>query len=72
MEEVCQRLEVYEDIFLITTLFNGYDLLIGVNGTSPEALYKFKNEILAIGGILHDETIIRAEIKKRYYGGFEE
>jgi Lrp/AsnC family transcriptional regulator for asnA, asnC and gidA len=72
LDEVCARLTIYEDVFLITTLFNGHDLLIGVNGTSPEALYKFKNKILSIDGIVHDETIIRAEIKKRYYGGFLE
>ncbi len=72
LEEICAKLQAYKDIFLVTTLFNGYDLLIGVNGTSPEELYAFKNKILAIEGIIAHETVIRAEIKKRYYGGFLE
>jgi DNA-binding Lrp family transcriptional regulator len=72
LEKICARLQIYKDIFLITTLFNGYDLFIGVNGTSPEELYAFRNKIMAIDGIVSHETIIRAEIKKRYYGGFLE
>jgi Lrp/AsnC family transcriptional regulator, regulator for asnA, asnC and gidA len=72
VDEVCDKLQVYKEVFLITSLFNGYDLLVGVNGTSPEELFNFKNKILSIEGIINDDTIIRAQIKKRYYGGFLE
>jgi len=72
LEEVCSALHLYKDVFLIMTLFNSYDILIGINATSPEELLRFKNKILSTDGIINDETMIRAEIKKRYYGGFLE
>ncbi len=72
LEEICSTLHLYKDVFLIMTLFNSYDILIGINATSPEELLRFKNKILSIDGIINDETMIRAEIKKRYYGGFLE
>jgi DNA-binding Lrp family transcriptional regulator len=72
LEKVCATLRLYKDVFLIMTLFNSYDVVIGINATSPEELHRFKNKILSIDGIINDETMIRAEIKKRYYGGFLE
>jgi len=72
LEDICEALTLYKDIFLVMTLYNSYDILIGFNATSPERLYSFKNEILNLDGIINDEIIIRAEIKKRYYGGFLE
>ncbi len=71
LEHACAELKSYPGVFLVMTLFNSYDILIGFNAHSPEELHRFiKSEILAIDGIIRDETIIRAEIKKRYYGGF--
>jgi DNA-binding Lrp family transcriptional regulator len=70
LEEICSRLYVYEDIYLILTLHNSYDLFVSFNATSPEELYKFQNKILSLDGILGGDIIVRAEIKKRYYGGF--
>lgn len=70
LASVSAKLAAFKDIFLITTLFNVYDLFVGLNAVSPEALYAFKNRILSVDGIISNETIIRAEIKKRYYGGF--
>jgi DNA-binding Lrp family transcriptional regulator len=70
LDEIGAKLAFFKDIFLVTTLFNVYDLIVGINAASPEALYSFKNRLLAIDGIIASEIIIRAEIKKRYYGGF--
>jgi DNA-binding Lrp family transcriptional regulator len=72
MDEVCSKLSSYKDVYLVITLYNGFDIIIGINSTSSEGLYRFRNELLSLDGILHDETIVRAEIKKRYYGGFLE
>jgi DNA-binding Lrp family transcriptional regulator len=70
LEEICSRLSVYDDIYLIMTLHNSYDLFVSFNATSPEELYKFQNKILSLDGVLGGDIIVRAEIKKRYYGGF--
>lgn len=71
--QVSRALTSFHNIFFVMTLFNSYDIVIGVNASSSEDLHRFiKNEILSIDGIRADETIIRAEIKKRYYGGFLE
>jgi DNA-binding Lrp family transcriptional regulator len=72
LENVCATLGRYKDIFLVMTLFNSYDVLIGMNASSPEELYKFKNELVSLEGVVNSEIVIRAEIKKRYYGGFLE
>jgi DNA-binding Lrp family transcriptional regulator len=70
LEETCSRLSVYEDIYLIMTLHNSFDMFVSFNATTPEELYKFQNKILSLDGILGGDIIVRAEIKKRYYGGF--
>ena len=73
LEEVCVALHQFQDIFMILNLHNGFDILIGVNAFNPEKLYRFiKGEILSIDGIVSGGTLIRAEIKKRYYGPFIE
>jgi DNA-binding Lrp family transcriptional regulator len=68
LEEVCATLRLYENIYLIMTLINSYNVLISFNSTTPEELYKFQNKILSIEGIIDGDIIIRAEIRKRYYG----
>jgi DNA-binding Lrp family transcriptional regulator len=70
LEEICSRLSEYEDIYLIMTLHNSFDMFVSFNATTPEELYKFQNKILSLEGILSGDIIVRAEIKKRYYGGF--
>ncbi len=72
IEKICSRLRLNKDIYIIMTLFNDYDILISLNATTPEELYALKKQVLAIDGITSSEFIIRAEIKKRYYGGFLE
>lgn len=71
LDAVCDTLRNYRDIFMILTLYNGFDLLVGINATAPDKLYQFiKRDILAINGIINGTTIIRAEVKKRYYGQY--
>ena len=73
LEEVCVALHQFQDVFMILNLYNGFDILIGVNAFNPEKLYRFvKGKILSIDGIASGNTLIRAEIKKRYYGPFIE
>jgi Lrp/AsnC family transcriptional regulator for asnA, asnC and gidA len=73
LNEVCAKLSLNNDIYIIMHLFNGYDVFIGVNATSHKKLYKrIKKDIMSIDGIVSGETIIRAEILKRYYGGFRD
>ena len=50
------------------TLINSYNVFVSYNATTPEELYKFQNELLSIEGIIDRDVIIRAEIRKRYYG----
>jgi hypothetical protein len=70
LEEICSKLSVYEKIYLVMTLHNSFDLVVSFNASTPEELYKFQNKILSVDGVLGGDIIIRAEIKKRYYGGF--
>ena len=73
IEDICAELEKYKDIFLIMTLYNGYHILVGISAPDPGHLHQLiKKSILTIDGIIDDETIIRAEVKKRYYGKFLE
>jgi Lrp/AsnC family transcriptional regulator, regulator for asnA, asnC and gidA len=70
LQEICSRLITNDGVFLLVTLFNSYDLMIGLNADSQEGLHRLiNNKILAMNGIINSETIFRAEIKKRYYGG---
>ena len=70
LDEICTKLISYKSIFLMMTLFNSYDILIGLNADSQEELHRLINsEIFAMDGTVAYETIIRAEIIKRYYGG---
>jgi DNA-binding Lrp family transcriptional regulator len=72
-DAVCRVLNEFPDIFLILGLYNGYDILIGLNAANSERLYQFvKKHILSIDGIASGTMLIRAEVKKRYYGRFIE
>jgi Lrp/AsnC family transcriptional regulator, regulator for asnA, asnC and gidA len=67
---MCAQLMNNNGIFLVMTLFNSYELLIGLNAVSQESLHRLiNNEIIAMDGVISSETIFRAEVKKRYYGG---
>jgi DNA-binding Lrp family transcriptional regulator len=68
--QVCSVLESYDKVYLLVTLMNGYSLIVGYNTSDPEELFYLKNQILSLDGIINSEVAIRAEMKKRYYGGF--
>jgi DNA-binding Lrp family transcriptional regulator len=71
LESICSILQEHKDVFMLMTLSNKYDILVGLIAPSLEELHLFiRNRIFSLDGVLGDETIIRAEIKKRYYGGF--
>ncbi|HSW58670.1 MAG TPA: AsnC family transcriptional regulator [Dehalococcoidales bacterium] len=68
LENVCNTLRTFDNIFLVATLYNAYDAVIGYHASSPEELYRFKKTIISTDGVLSGDIIVRAEIKKRYYG----
>jgi len=68
---LCAKLAKYTEVYLITTLINGYDMFIGANFPNPESLTRFiMDEIAKQNGILNVNTVIRAEIKKMDYSYF--
>lgn len=68
---VCTTLLPFPEIHLIMTTIDGTGIIIGVHKESNEALYQFiKQKIAPIKGIRFTETLIRTEIRKRYYGWF--
>lgn len=71
VEDICDRLVKYDEVYLIITLINGYDVLVGANFPSPEILDTFiTREIAQAKGILDIETYIRAQVKKMDYSNF--
>lgn len=70
LENVCSILQGYEQIFLCMTMINGYSCVIGINTATPEELFQLKNRVLSLDGVIDGEITVRAEIIKRYYGGF--
>jgi DNA-binding Lrp family transcriptional regulator len=67
---VCASLSSSKGVFLLMTLYNSFDIMIGLNADSQEELHRLiNNEVLALVGVVSSETIFRGEIKKRYYGG---
>jgi DNA-binding Lrp family transcriptional regulator len=70
LDEVCSILNGYDEIYLNMTLLNGYSLVTGFNTHNPEELFHLKNRIMSIDGVIDGEITVRAEVKKRYYGGF--
>ena len=73
VDQICADLFSYPEIVVITTLVNGSGVMIGIQTTNNEMLYKFiKEKIARIQGVQETETFITAELKKRYYGWFLE
>ena len=70
LEKVCSLLRECEEIFLCTTMINGFSVVIGFNTATPEDLFDLKNKVLSLDGVIEGDITVRAEIKKRYYGGF--
>jgi len=71
VDTICRKLFHYPDLHSIMTTINGSGIMVGVQKKTNEALYDFiKEKIVNINGIRYTETLIRAEILKRYYGWF--
>ncbi len=70
LDDICETLKQHEEVYLMMTLINGYSFIIGFNTSNPEELFHFKNNILSLPGITGGVITVRAEIKKRYYGGY--
>ena len=51
-------------------MINGFSVVIGFNTATPEDLFDLKNKVLSLDGVIEGDITVRAEIKKRYYGGF--
>jgi len=73
VDRVCRDLFSHPEIVVIATLVSGAGILLGIQTTNNETLYKFiKEKIAHIKGVQETETFITAELKKRYYGWFLE
>jgi len=54
-------------------MINGSEVVVGVQTTNNAKLYDFiKNKLSRINHIQNTETLIWAEVKKRYYGWYLE
>jgi Lrp/AsnC family transcriptional regulator, regulator for asnA, asnC and gidA len=72
IDYVCQELSKYPPVYMVMTLINGFEILAGVDFTSPEKLFKFITEKIArIKGVSNIETFARAEIIKANYARLE-
>ena len=73
VDQICEDLFSDPEIVVITTLVNGSGVMLGIQTTNNEMLYKLIKEKLArIKGVQETETFITAELKKRYYGWYFE
>jgi Lrp/AsnC family transcriptional regulator for asnA, asnC and gidA len=73
VDRICKDLFSYSEIVVITTLVRGSGIMLGLQTTNNEMLYKFiKEKIARLKGVQETETFITAELKKRYYGWFLE
>jgi DNA-binding Lrp family transcriptional regulator len=72
IESTCTRLGEYPEINRLIRLANGYDIYISIMAKTADSLYEFIREKLApLPGITKVDTLIRAELIKRYYGSFQ-
>ena len=66
--QICEELVRQEPVYMVMTVMNGFDILVGVAFTNPENLFKFITQKIArIDGVTNIETFMRAEIKKADY-----
>jgi len=68
VNDICAELSNYPEVHTIMTLINGFDIIVGIHFPTPEMLYDFVLEKIAhLEGVLDNETLIRAELKKSIY-----
>jgi DNA-binding Lrp family transcriptional regulator len=66
--QICEELVRQEPVYMVMTMMNGFDILVGVAFSNPEGLYNFITQKIArINGVTNIETFMRAEIKKADY-----
>lgn len=69
VDDVCQTLMEYPQIYLVMKIVNNVDLIIGVHATNAGELYRFLREkIASLPGVVNTETFIRGETLKQYLG----
>ena len=73
IDQVCAELYACPEVHLILTMIDGSEIIVGVQTATNVLLYDFiKKKLSRIGDIHNTETLIWAEVKKRYYGWFLE
>ena len=73
IDQVCAELYDCPEVHLILTMIEGSEIIVGVQTAINVLLYDFiKKKISRIGDIHNTDTLISAEVKKRYYGWFLE
>ena len=66
--QICEELARQEPVYMVMTMMNGFDILVGVAFSNPEGLFNFITQKIArIDGVTNIETFMRAEIKKADY-----
>lgn len=71
--KICDELNGCPEVHLMILMIDRSELVIGVQTLNNVLLYDFiKNRLSQINHIQNTETLIWAEIKKRYYGWFLE
>jgi DNA-binding Lrp family transcriptional regulator len=73
IDDICRKLNGYEDVQTVITLINGYDIFAGVVARDSESLYDLINKrIASIPGVHDIEVWIRGKNFKRYFGPLPE
>ncbi len=69
LDDICAELYPLNEVITIMTLMNGYDIYLGTVARDLKSLYEFiKQRMKHVSGIINIETLIGAEVIKRYYG----
>jgi Lrp/AsnC family transcriptional regulator for asnA, asnC and gidA len=72
VHSICAALATHREVHMMMTLMSGFEILAGIHLKSPEELYRFiAEEVAVIKGVMNIETFVCAEIKKRSYPLFD-
>ena len=62
IDDICKKLVSYPETHLVMKLMNDYDILLTINSTNREELYKFiTGKVANIDGVLKSETFLVAK-----------
>lgn len=68
-ESISRFLAELKEVYIVMTMVNGFDILVGIHANTPENLHALIQEkISLLEGVLDVDAYVRAEIVKRYYG----